>query len=109
MQSLISICFSKFSSKFGSERRSQRVLAWAASAGSSVALLWGVLALLPSHKAEAQGIMAAPACQCSAPTEVAVMSTQVVHCICGGMSCVVSQLGAPNPITQRTNLMQCVK
>jgi hypothetical protein len=89
---------------------SKRVAAWAASLGSSVALVWGALALLPNHKAEAQGVMSAPACQCSAATEVPALSTQVVHCICGGLSCVVSQVAASaSPIAPRSNLMQCVK
>ncbi len=91
--------------------RPKRFAAWSASLVFSAALFWGALALLPSHKAEAQGLMAAPACQCSAPTELAGLQTQVVHCICGGMSCVVSQLVGPAPasISPRSNLMQCVK
>jgi hypothetical protein len=88
----------------------KRVLACAASAGSSAALVWAALAFLPHHKAEAQGVMSAPACQCSAPTELPALATQVVHCICGGLSCVVSQVAASaSPIAPRSNLMQCVK
>ena len=57
-------------------------------------------------QAQAQGLMSAPACQCSAPTSVASMSTHVVHCICGGMSCVITEHKEQG---KNTNLMQCVK
>ena len=55
---------------------------------------------------QGQGLMSAPACQCSAPTSVASMSTHVVHCICGGMSCVITEHKEQG---KNTNLMQCVK
>ena len=57
-------------------------------------------------QAQGQGLMSAPACQCSAPTSVASMSTHVVHCICGGMSCVITEHKEQG---KNTNLMQCVK
>ncbi len=57
-------------------------------------------------RAEAQGLMSAPACQCSPATPIASMSTTVVHCICGGMSCVISEHKEQG---KNTNLMQCVK
>ena len=57
-------------------------------------------------RAEAQGIMSAPACQCSPTTPIASLSTTVVHCICGGMSCVISEHKEQG---KNTNLMQCVK
>lgn len=58
--------------------------------------------------AEAQGIMAAPpACQCSAPTRVPGLSMDVVHCVCGGMACVISS--GKLETTQSTPLMQCVR
>ena len=68
----------------------------------------GVVVFFGGHvgRSEAQGIMAAPACQCSATTPIASMSTTVVHCICGGMSCVISEHKEPG---KNTNLMQCVK
>ena len=68
----------------------------------------GVVVFFGGHvgRSEAQGIMAAPACQCSATTPVASMSTTLVHCICGGMSCVISEYKEP---TKNTHLMQCVK
>jgi hypothetical protein len=60
-----------------------------------------------ANKAEAQGIMAAPSCQCSAPTSIfATSGNAVVHCVCGGMSCVVSEHKESG---KNTNLMQCVK
>lgn len=73
--------------------------------GSTALLL---LALLSLHwgQAEAQGVMSAPACQCSAPTSIPSMSTSVVHCLCGGMSCVVSEHTGQG---RNSNLMQCVK
>ncbi len=57
-------------------------------------------------RAEAQGVMSVPACQCSATTPIASMSSTVVHCICGGMSCVISEHKEQG---KNTNLMQCVK
>ena len=57
-------------------------------------------------KAEAQNMMSAPACQCSAPTLIGSMSSSVVHCVCGGMSCVVSEHKEQG---KNTNLMQCVR
>lgn len=57
-------------------------------------------------QAEAQGAMSAPACQCSAPTSITSMSTNVVHCLCGGISCVVSEHTGQG---KNSNLMQCVK
>lgn len=73
-------------------------------AGLAVAALFGLFAL-PGGKAEAQGRMSAPACQCSDPTSISSMSSIVVHCLCGGMSCVLSQSTASSV----TNMMQCVK
>ena len=73
--------------------------------GSVLVLLLGLLGLRWGQ-AQAQGVMSAPACQCSAPTSIASMSTQVVHCLCGGMSCVVSEHSGQG---KNSNLMQCVK
>ncbi len=73
---------------------------------AAMALL--LLALLGPRwsQAQAQGAMTAPACQCSAATAIPAMSTNVVHCLCGGISCVVSEHTGPG---KNTNLMQCVK
>ena len=57
-------------------------------------------------QAQPQGLMSAPACQCSPATSVAGMSTTLVHCICGGMSCVITEHKEQG---KNTNLMQCVK
>ena len=73
--------------------------------GSVLVLLLGLLGLRWGQ-AEAQGVMSTPACQCSAPTSIASMSTHVVHCLCGGMSCVVSEHTGQG---KNSNLMQCVK
>lgn len=69
----------------------------------SAALAAGVL--LKPGSADAQNIMAAPACQCSAPTVVQGMSMTVAHCVCGGMSCVLNEYTGAG----KTPLMQCVK
>ena len=68
----------------------------------------GVVVFLGGHggRAQAQGLMSAPACQCSPTTPIASMSTTVVHCICGGMSCVISEHKEQG---KNINLMQCVK
>jgi hypothetical protein len=57
-------------------------------------------------QAQAQGVMSAPACQCSAPSAIPSMSTNVVHCLCGGMSCVLSEHTGQG---KSANLMQCVR
>ncbi len=74
----------------------------------AVAASAGVLGLLAMHggKAEAQGLLSAPACQCSLPTVISSMSSSVVHCLCGGMSCVVSEHKEQG---KNTNLMQCAR
>ena len=75
-------------------------------AAAAVAGALGLLAVNP-NKAEAQGIMSAPSCQCSAPTSIfGTAGNAVVHCVCGGISCVVSEHKEPG---KNTNLMQCVK
>jgi hypothetical protein len=74
-------------------------------AGLAAAAMFGLFAV-HGGKAEAQGLMSAPACQCSAPTLIASMSSSVVHCLCGGMSCVVSEHKEQG---KNTNLMQCVR
>jgi hypothetical protein len=73
---------------------------------SSVAVIFFGLLGLRWGQAEAQGVMSAPACQCSAPTSIPSMSSNVVHCLCGGISCVVSEHTGPG---KNANLMQCVK
>ncbi len=73
---------------------------------SSAAVILLALLGLRWGQAEAQGVMSAPACQCSAPTAIPSMSTSVVHCLCGGMSCVLSDNTGQG---RNANLMQCVK
>ncbi len=72
----------------------------------AVAASAGVLGLLATHggKAEAQNLLAAPACQCSAPTLIPLISSSVVHCLCGNMSCVIS-----DHKDIKSNLMQCAR
>jgi hypothetical protein len=61
---------------------------------------------LRSGTAEAQGLMSAPACQCSAPTAIPGLDTSLVHCVCGGMACVLSQHAGKGGAENR---MQCVR
>ena len=77
----------------------------AAALITTAVLLLGLLALR-GDRAQAQGVMSVPACLCSAPTALPGLSSTVVHCVCGGMSCVVSEHTGPG---KSTNLMQCVK
>lgn len=77
----------------------------AAAIATAAILLLGLLALR-ADRAQAQGVMSVPACQCSAPTVLPGLSSTVVHCVCGGISCVVSEHTGPG---KSTNLMQCVK
>ena len=73
------------------------------------ALLAGaaVLALLlrGSPVQAQQGPMAAPACQCSAPTPIPGMASRVAHCLCGAMSCAIAESAEAS----RGNQMQCVR
>ena len=57
-----------------------------AAAGAAAALM-----LLPPRNAEAQGVMSAPACQCSTPTSLPGVRSAVVHCVCGAMSCAITE------------------
>ena len=78
-------------------------------AGTMVAIsVAGFMFAFSGQKAQAQpqGLMSAPACQCSPTTPIASMSTTLVHCICGGMSCVITEHKEQG---KNTNLMQCVK
>lgn len=79
---------------------------FAAAALGAAALLALALPGLRGPAAQAQGIMSAPACQCSAPTAIAGISATIVHCICGAMSCAVTEYGAA---AKRENQMQCVR
>ncbi|WP_210545922.1 hypothetical protein [Rhodoferax sp. PAMC 29310] len=61
---------------------------------------------MTGRPADAQGVMSAPACQCSAPTTIPGMSTAIVHCLCGGMACVITEQTGSG---KNGNLLQCVK
>lgn len=67
-----------------------------------------LLAALPLQPATAQtrDIMAAPACQCSAPTKLVQGGPSLVHCVCSGMSCVMS---LPASGGKDTSQLQCVR
>ena len=84
---------------------SKRVAVFATAACAVLSVLVVGLLGLRAGAVEAQGVMSAPACQCSAVTEVPGLSTRLAHCMCGGMACVVSRHAAAGS----ENLMQCVK
>lgn len=70
----------------------------------SAALASIVLAASAVH---AQPTMTPLACQCSTPTPVPALSMTVVHCLCGGVTCVLSEVtGGGKPSAPS---MQCVK
>ena len=73
--------------------------------GSAAVVMVAALALT-GKQAEAQGVMSAPACQCSAPTVIPSISTTIIHCLCGGMSCVITEHTGAG---KKDNLLQCVK
>ncbi|HMM84807.1 MAG: hypothetical protein ACLGIT_09905 [Gammaproteobacteria bacterium] len=83
--------------------RRQPVVLAALALGLAATAAVALLALRPAP-AEAQSVMAIPPCQCSAPTPIAGLSTQVVHCLCGGLACAISQ-----PAGAGAHQMQCVK
>lgn len=70
------------------------------------ALVVAAALALRGTPAQAQSIMSAPACQCSAPTTTIGMSSRIAHCLCGGMSCAVTETGEP---AGRSSLLQCVR
>ena len=81
--------------------RMATVLATAAGVAAAVLLLRGAPAL-----AQAQGPMSAPACQCSAPVSITGMTSRVAHCMCGAMSCAITEAG---DATRHPPVMQCVR
>lgn len=82
-------------------RRMATVLATVASVAAVVLLLRGAPA-----QAQAQGPMSAPACQCSAPVSITGMTSRVAHCMCGVMSCAITETG---DATRHAPVMQCVR
>ena len=62
--------------------------------------------VLRGAPAQAQNVMAAPACQCSAPTPISGMSSRIAHCICGALSCAVMEATEP---AGKGSAMQCVR
>lgn len=76
------------------------------SAASAVLFMFFSNGKEAQAQGQLQGLMSAPACQCSSATPIASMSTTVVHCICGGISCVITEHKEQG---KNTNLMQCVK
>ncbi len=77
------------------------------------ALFAGCLLALTAHaQTGASNPMAPPACQCSAPTPLTPIATVVVHCVCGGLSCVIGEHkpseGKSSKDAPATPLLQCV-
>ncbi len=70
-------------------------------------LLGGGL-LLKAAPAQAQNIMAVPACQCSPPTSVLGTGSgpRVVHCVCGALSCAISLPAGTAPDSHQ---LQCMR
>ncbi len=66
----------------------------------------GVALLLRGNPAQAQNPMSAPACQCSAPTPIPGMASRIAHCMCGAMSCAITEVG---DVARNGNVMQCVR
>lgn len=88
-----------------SSRRARLALPIALAAGAAAVAF--ALYALPARGAGAAGIMSAPDCQCSAPTLIASLSVNAVHCICGAMSCVLSRDAGPFKGATPPHLMQC--
>ncbi len=65
-----------------------------------------VALVLRGAPAQAQSPMSAPACQCSASTPISGLSSRIAHCICGAMSCAVTESTEP---AAKSSLMQCVR
>ncbi len=80
---------------------------WLLAGGLAAAAAVATIALL-NRPAEAQGIMSAPGCQCSPATAIPGLSSSIAHCICGAMSCAVSEQ-KPASGTSGAALMQCVR
>jgi len=55
---------------------------------------------------QVQGPMSAPACQCSAPVSITGMTSRVAHCMCGAMSCAITESG---DAARHAPVMQCVR
>jgi hypothetical protein len=82
---------------------------WRRGAAATTLLIGaaGLAAVLTARDGRAQSganPMSVPACQCAAATAVPALSTSVVHCLCGSMSCVLAQAGAT-----AVPALQCVR
>jgi hypothetical protein len=81
----------------------------------TIALLRPALAALalatlgPGAAAQPLGLGPPPACQCSAPTALPALSMVVVHCLCGGVACVVAQHAPLGGGVGLSTQLQCVR
>jgi len=72
-------------------------------------LIFAALMLTLGAGAQPLGLGPPPACQCSAPTPMPALSAVVVHCLCGGVACVIAQHGSPGGAGPVSTQMQCVR
>ncbi len=77
-----------------------------ASMTAALAGAAAITLLLRGNPAQAQGPMSAPACQCSVPTPIPGMSSRIAHCLCGAISCAITE---PSDSTRGASQMQCVR
>ena len=73
---------------------------------AALAVVASVALLMQGAPAQAQGPMSAPPCQCSAPVSITGMTSRVAHCMCGAMSCAITETG---DAARHAPLMQCVR
>ena len=88
--------------------RFSRSALWAAGAVLLLVFLLAAGMAIKASPAQAQHVMAAPGCQCSAPTSVLGTGggPKLVHCVCGGLSCAIS-MAAGN--SSDNHQLQCMK
>lgn len=85
--------------------QTRSILLRSATVAAALAGAAAVWLLLRGGPVQAQGPMAAPACQCSVPTPIPGMASRVAHCLCGAMSCAIAESGD----AARASQMQCVR
>jgi hypothetical protein len=77
-----------------------------ASVATALAGAATIALFLRGNPAQAQGPMSAPACQCSVPTPIPGMASRIAHCLCGAMSCAITET---SDSTRGASQMQCVR
>ena len=69
----------------------------------------GLASLGAGAAAQPLGLGPPPACQCSVPTPVPALSVTLVHCLCGGLACVVAQHALLGGAAPGSTQLQCVR